>query len=182
MMRVLPTSESYLFALEDFHLKIIRDCASASIMMDGHKLFPDGFHPSAQYLSPERDSLAKSIPRICVSTVKYYFIDFSISEMFDKSSTEPRLTSNHFATEKEAPELMKPELHDPFILDVFVLGKVYQRSLLDVSSFPLHMPSRPTEYTFLDLLESWISDTNGGGDDATRTEVKNLIGSCQRDV
>lgn len=81
---------------------------------------------------PEGDRLAVSIPRIHASPVKYYFIDYDISDKFDKDAPEPRLTSNYFGREKEAPDLRKPVPYDPFILDVFIIGKVYKRAFLEV--------------------------------------------------
>ncbi len=111
---------------------IFRDCAAPNIMMDGRQLYPKGFHPSAQSMLPNGEAPASHILRYHAPPVKYYFIDFDISVRFDKTSAEPRLTSGFYGHEKEAPELHIPKPYDPFALDVFILGKVFQKSFLDV--------------------------------------------------
>lgn len=146
--------------------------------MDGQTLYPEGFHPSAQHLVPAANRLSKYIPRIYAPPVKYYFIDFDISVKFDKSSTGPRLTSGFFGQEKEVPELHIPEPYDPFALDVFILGKVFQKSFLDVRTlsdylFFLQMTNaisfcKKKQLTTPEILEPQIPRPNGRRDDAER--------------
>lgn len=106
-----------------------RDLASPNIMMDGRPLYPNGFHPSAQYMSPSCKSRATHLKRIHAPPVKYFFVDFGISTIFSES--EERLTFGVLGREP-APEQEDTEAsHDPFALDIYVLGKVYQIKLLE---------------------------------------------------
>jgi len=106
-----------------------RDLASPNIMMDGRSLYPKGFHPSAQYMSPSCKTRAAHLRRIHAPPVKYVFVDFGISIKFSES--QERLTFDTLGRE-DAPELEDAETsHDPFALDIYVLGKVYQRKFLE---------------------------------------------------
>ena len=90
-------------------------------MMDASALAPRGFHPAkpSRNLSHTKD--AKFLRRTAVAPVKYYFIDFDLSSMFDDPS-QPRLVKGIYGQNKHVPEMSEIISYDPFALDVFVLG------------------------------------------------------------
>lgn len=107
--------------------------------MDGSPLFPEGFHPAHQFRHPTILRFAKSKRRLYASPVKYYFIDFGLSVMQNEEwETEPRHCFGINGHEQSAPELLHYSTETPYnayLLDVFILGKVYERSLLEVRDF-----------------------------------------------
>jgi len=99
-----------------------RDIASSNIMMDATSMYPDGFHPYAQYRAkdgPEPQD-AKSLTR-SQAPPKYYFIDFGISSQFEDLESRSLVLGNKGRT--RAPELSLKVPYDPFQLDVFGLGE-----------------------------------------------------------
>jgi len=103
-------------------------------MMDGSPLYPEGFHPAHQYRHPTTQRFAKKRRRLYSSPVKYYFIDFGLSVMYNEEwETDPRHWNGFSGHEQKAPEILgyNPETsYDAYLLDVFILGKIYERSLL----------------------------------------------------
>lgn len=98
-------------------------------MMDGRSLYPKGFHPSAQHMSPSCKTRAIHLRRIHAPPVKYFFIDFGISTIFSES--QDRVAYGVLGREA-APE-QEEASYDPFALDIYVLGKVYESKFLEVS-------------------------------------------------
>lgn len=81
--------------------------------------------------------MARVKTRLQSSPVKYYFIDFDLSVMYNEEwGTDPREWRGSDGRERAAPEMRYFSLdnssYNAYILDVFVLGKVYERSLLEV--------------------------------------------------
>jgi len=105
-------------------------------MMDGSSLYPEGFHPVYQYRHPTIIRMARAKRRLHSSPVKYYFIDFDLSTMYNEEwGTDPRNWRGSDGRERDAPEMRYYSLdtssYNAYVLDVFVLGKVYERSLLE---------------------------------------------------
>ena len=100
-------------------------------MMDATFLYPFGFHPYLQTMTPDIRREAKSLRRRDVGPIKYYFIDFGISSKFDESNTN-RLVSGRDGLDQQVPELRLQNTYDPFPLDVFILGNVYNNLFLGV--------------------------------------------------
>lgn len=99
--------------------------------MEGDLLFPEGFHPIAQIMTPSCQRLAPYLRRKDVSSVKYYFTDFGISTRFENSQA-PRLVTGHDGQDQDVPELSDDVPYDPFPVDIFTLGNLYKRHFIDV--------------------------------------------------
>ncbi|KAL5492866.1 hypothetical protein ACEPAI_4314 [Sanghuangporus weigelae] len=151
-----------------------RDLTGANIMMDARDLFPDGVHPDPLWsaLLHDRFDVARSLRRIDVKTVKYYFIDFGISSYFD-DPLEPRQVTGIDGRDQEVPELDLKKPYDPFAVDVYTLGNTYRELFrqkynnLDflsplVEQMTERSPeSRPTAEDALALFRK-LSDQPGG--------------------
>ena len=100
-------------------------------MMRADGLFPGGFHPYLQLMTPDILHRAKYLYRRDVRLIKYYFIDFGISLRFNESDTN-RLVYGFKGMDREVPELFDGLKYDPFPLDIFILGNFYRRTLVEV--------------------------------------------------
>ncbi|KAG8998060.1 hypothetical protein FRB90_012389 [Tulasnella sp. 427] len=102
-----------------------RDCAWGNIMMDGRRLFPLGWHPQRWEFYPDGKAMRGSDPsRTSVGGVRYYFIDFGIS-------TKDQDEVQGVFGQEASPELSETVPYDPYKLDVYILGKAYERFLID---------------------------------------------------
>lgn len=106
--------------------------------MEGSALYPGGFHPSWQNMSPDCKSDAVAIRRIDAPPVRYYFIDFSQATQLQ--STDVRSMSGgsgHQAGRDGTPEHNTGELYQvPFQLDIYSLGQIYRSSFIDACTIP----------------------------------------------
>lgn len=110
-----------------------RDLSDGNIMMDGHPLYPKGFHPSWKDRLP--DNVSKHAPYILqreAGSVRYYIVDFGESSYFPDPNVRRRVRGSR-AADGEVPELDNLRMYDPFPVDVFTLGNVYKRNFLQVS-------------------------------------------------
>ncbi|KAJ7160404.1 kinase-like domain-containing protein [Mycena filopes] len=119
-----------------------RDGNSLNIMMDGRHLFPHGFHPQYQRFTHNpgpifRYSKAKHHTRTQYP-VKYYFIDFGISCMFNPG--EETLADPIMGGDRSPPEfgpreaLRAPPTSgklDPFSTDIYYIGNMIREEFLD---------------------------------------------------
>jgi len=98
-----------------------RDVASSNIMMDATAMYPEGFHPHAQYRAKgqgePQDATALTRTQ---APPKYYLIDFGISTQFTDEETRFSVLGNEGRT--RAPELSLKVPYDPFKVDVFGMG------------------------------------------------------------
>ncbi|KAI9063419.1 hypothetical protein FKP32DRAFT_1572053 [Trametes sanguinea] len=108
-----------------------RDCAFRNVLMDASALFPEGFHPAAEWLSPDGSKPVTVLSR-AAAPVRYYIIDFGISTWF--TSDAPRLVVGTDGLDQEPPELSKTTPYDPFSLDVFLIGNIIRRRIYEVYS------------------------------------------------
>lgn len=109
-----------------------RDLSYINIMMLGDKLYPRGFHPSDQMISPSARGDTKPYRRREVGYVRYYIIDFGLSLCYDDSDM-PHLTYGRDGQDQEVPELHTGERYDPFKVDIYTVGNQFQKTFLDVS-------------------------------------------------
>lgn len=109
-----------------------RDLSYINIMMSGDKLYPRGFHPSDQTISPSARGDTKPYRRREVGYVRYYIIDFGLSLCYDDSDM-PHLTYGRDGQDQEVPELHTGEQYDPFKVDIYTVGNQFQKTFLDVS-------------------------------------------------
>lgn len=103
-------------------------------MMDGHSLYPDGFHPSWQDRSGKDIVLdAPYRSRHEAGPVRYYIIDFGMSRYYS-DPTQPRLANTLKAQDLTVPEFEDMRSYEAFPADVYTLGNVFKRKLVNVSS------------------------------------------------
>ncbi|KAJ3477232.1 hypothetical protein NLI96_g10605 [Meripilus lineatus] len=123
-----------------------RDCGYLNIMMDGTNLYPEGFHPMAQMRHPSwNQTLAKHYTRTR-APVKYYFIDFGISCMFDPGDPDPREWPIR-AGDKSAPEI-RDDLEgpiNPFPTDVYYIGNLIRTEIGE-------------DYRGIDFMDELVAD------------------------
>lgn len=111
------------------------DCGFLNIMMDGSKLYPKGFHPISQmvdFSSGPQAVWARHYSRTRIP-VKYYFIDFGISCIFDPEDPDPREYPIR-AGDKSAPEITD-DLEgpiNPFPTDVYYIGNMIRSYIMKV--------------------------------------------------
>ncbi|KAJ7589483.1 kinase-like domain-containing protein [Mycena floridula] len=127
-----------LEGLEFMHEKNIAhgDISQGNIMMDGSKVVPSGLHFSSS-ICYARDSGLLFIPRKTkhrcrVAPVRYYFIDFGLSQG-QRISTEDRQLVGQW---KVTPEMAQDDPYNPFNADIVRLGTVF-RDLFPLSFFDL---------------------------------------------
>ncbi len=116
-----------------------RDFSDLNIMLDGTPLYPKGFHPSAQLMTPSGLLESKPLRRTDVSSLKYIITDFGISSHFPDPST-PCLVTGLYAQDGSVPELSNDVPYDPFAVDVFTSGSLYKRNFLNVRKFLVLKP------------------------------------------
>lgn len=123
-------------------------------MMDADAMFPKGFHPVSTAMDTSGSKLVHpKRRRDTTPAVRYYFIDFGISSMFDHGAAERKVTGLE-GQDPSVPELSLTVPYDPFLVDVYILGNVFKQSFLDVglilfSSSPFSLQIRnTTTWTF----------------------------------
>lgn len=107
-------------------------------MMDGDKMYPEGFHPVRVNYTPDRSDFAEHTSRSAVG-VKYYFVDFGISVHIPEG-LRPGLVQGLLGRDQEPPELsarvpgnpLEQVPYDPFKLDVFMIGNMLKREFYKV--------------------------------------------------
>ncbi|KAG8921653.1 hypothetical protein FRC02_012442 [Tulasnella sp. 418] len=95
-------------------------------MMDGRRMFPEGFHPMMPYLTRDGSRiLGNGLTRTEAGGVRYFFIDFGISTM------GPKFVFGLDGQER-APELTDGDNvpYDPFKLDVCISGMAYRAAFM----------------------------------------------------
>ncbi|KAI0693496.1 kinase-like domain-containing protein [Cytidiella melzeri] len=108
-----------------------RDCAYKNIMMDGTSLYPKGFHPVLTDSLPDMRAKAKPYARFTApQPVKYYFVDFGISESFAVDQTS-RLVVGTDGLDADVPELSDDKPYDPFKVDIFILGNFFKQQIFN---------------------------------------------------
>ncbi|KAH7340838.1 hypothetical protein B0J17DRAFT_653028 [Rhizoctonia solani] len=114
-----------------------RDIKPSNIMMAGEVLYDEPFHPVAQSLSLDAQSILRPHPRHQLdshrrhdgeSAVRYYYINFSRASYLPPETTmdgksKSRLLRCSRGQLGRFPEAMLTAGHDPFKADVYCLGK-----------------------------------------------------------
>ncbi|PPQ81709.1 hypothetical protein CVT25_013439 [Psilocybe cyanescens] len=113
----------------------LKDACSLNFMMDPTDVIPSSFHHSKDFYQPDGKTRIDFRDRCSVSSVKYYTIDYEMSDYFPPNT----LCVGFYGQEKDVPELSDTVPYDPFKLDIFQLGTVVQMFI--------------EEYEGLDFLE-----------------------------
>ncbi|KAJ3489305.1 hypothetical protein NLI96_g2211 [Meripilus lineatus] len=117
-------------------------------MMDATNLYPDGFHPVSQIRHASgKPDFAKHYTRTR-APVKYYFIDYGISCVFDPEDPDPREVPIR-AGDKSAPEI-KDDPEDrgpinPFPTDVYYIGNLIRTEIKE-------------DYRGIDFMNELVAD------------------------
>ncbi|KAG8921539.1 hypothetical protein FRC01_000196 [Tulasnella sp. 417] len=120
---VQQTLEGLTFMHE--HKVAHRDCAWGNIMMDGRRLYPQGWHPQQWGFYPNGKVMRGDEPsRTGVGGVRYYLIDFGIS-------TKGQDETLGIHGQELSPELSDTVPYNPYKLDVYILGMTYQHFLIE---------------------------------------------------
>ncbi|KAJ7467069.1 hypothetical protein FB451DRAFT_1340523 [Mycena latifolia] len=130
-----------------------RDCNGSNIMMDGSKMFPDGFYPMSPKLNHDFYSGRAKFYIRTQRSPKCYIIDFGLSRRYETGNAPPLEAPIH-GGDKSTPEFRFKDGHpsvpcDPFSIDVYFLGNMILKDFIEVLIFvgPLsrHDPAkRPT--------------------------------------
>lgn len=101
-------------------------------MADTACLFDSPPHPLERHMKRDFSGRAsKPTPRT-LKPVKYYIIDFGLSEIF-RPEDAPPLKQPPWGGDKSVPEhLVSSVPCDPFAVDVYCLGNYLRQSFLDV--------------------------------------------------
>ncbi|KAF5366350.1 hypothetical protein D9757_011468 [Collybiopsis confluens] len=116
----------YIHSLNVAH----NDAKFDNIMMDWSPLYAHAPHPFRTSL--RRDWSGPSSPRSrTLYPVKYYFIDWDLSELHDRSASTPIRVPPGYGGDQSVPEFQRNELCDPFAVDVYCLGNVFRTKLIE---------------------------------------------------
>ncbi|KAJ7782476.1 kinase-like domain-containing protein [Mycena maculata] len=113
-----------------------RDCNSNNIMMDGSKMFPEGYHPVKPKLKRDYYSGRARFYTRTQRPPKYYLIDFGLSSRY-QTRNPPPLEMGIEAGDKSVPEFQlsenspPPKPSDPFPIDVYYLGNMIRQNFLE---------------------------------------------------
>ncbi|KIO26861.1 hypothetical protein M407DRAFT_23919 [Tulasnella calospora MUT 4182] len=159
---VQQTLEGLVFMHE--HKVAHRDCAWGNVMMDGRRLYPNGWHPQQWSFYPNGKVMRGVDPsRTAVGGVRYYFIDFGIS-----TKDQDEVLGIH--GQELSPELSDTVPYNPYKLDVYILGMAYQHFLIERHSgldflLPLieyMTPQKPSERpSAAEALQRWSTIAQG---------------------
>ncbi|KAJ7148994.1 hypothetical protein C8R43DRAFT_925245, partial [Mycena crocata] len=122
--------------MHDHNVAHRRDCSGPNIMMDGSKLFPNGFHPQAQKRKPDFYSGRAKFYTRTQRPPKYYIIDFGFSSRYETRNPPPLDSDPIIGADKTVPEFQSsagdpPKPYDPFPVDVYYLGNVILREFIE---------------------------------------------------
>ena len=112
---------------------IDRDCSQLNIMMDADAMYPKGFHPDTVTMDSTGYKTAYPKRRRDVKSLRYYYIDFGISSIFEFG--EPHKVVGVYGQDNEVPELSMEVPYNPFLTDVFILGNYFRKAFLNVSIY-----------------------------------------------
>ena len=100
-------------------------------MMDGTPLYPLGHHPVRRNRTLDVIDEAKPLSRTD-HPVRYYYIDFGLSECLPPSSSS--LVVGDVGRDAEVPELSSTVPYDGYKADIYALGNLFYKELVQVRS------------------------------------------------
>ncbi|KAJ7502398.1 hypothetical protein B0H11DRAFT_1712535 [Mycena galericulata] len=111
-----------------------RDCGSLNIMMEGSKMFPEGYHPRQLWRKRDFSEHVKFFTRT-QRPPRYYFIDFGLSRMYT-SRQPPPIEPIIRGGDKSVPEFQNTDADgpiscDPFPIDIYYAGNMIRTDFMD---------------------------------------------------
>lgn len=104
-------------------------------MMDAGPLYPEPWHPVEPKMKADWSGPAKPLSRKD-HPVRYYFIDFGLSDRFDLTKDRPLVMPVEAGGLQVPPEFEGSGIekkHDPFPTDVWYIGNLIREEYLVVS-------------------------------------------------
>ena len=95
-------------------------------MMDARPLYPEGYHPVRQNYTPDGMYTISPLSRTD-RPVRYYYIDFGLSERFAPGA--PSLVIGDVGRDDEVPELSSTVPYDGYKADIHALGNLFHKEL-----------------------------------------------------
>ncbi|KAJ7159109.1 hypothetical protein C8R43DRAFT_1086966 [Mycena crocata] len=112
-----------------------RDCNGSNIMMDGSKMFPQGFHPQHPRRKRDINSGPAKFYTRTQCPPKYYFTDFGISRVYSSKNVIDSVIRGGDRTVPEYKFLGEDGLRvvpcNPFPVDIYFLGNMIRTNFLD---------------------------------------------------
>ncbi|PPQ83369.1 hypothetical protein CVT24_001923 [Panaeolus cyanescens] len=128
--------EQLLEAVQFLHHHNIahRDCQQNNIRMEGHGIFPHGFHPQYNYRNVEYTGDAVAHYTRTQRPPRYLLIDFGISIRYPASEKEPRALPWR-GGDRTVPEFQNPATfhypYNPFPTDVYYIGNAIRQIFME---------------------------------------------------
>lgn len=101
--------------------------------MDADALFPEGYHPVHTRWLPDHSRPAPRLSR-SAAPVRYYFVDYGISSLFDPTVEQGRTVVGTYGLDQDVPELSDSKPYDPFKVDIFLIGNLAKTEVYQVES------------------------------------------------
>lgn len=92
-------------------------------------MYPNGHHPVRIHTAPDIVHDANPLPRID-HPVKYYYVDFGLSEHFPLGAST--LVLEKVGHDMEIPEISNEVPYDAYKADIYALGNLFDKEFLQV--------------------------------------------------
>jgi len=108
-----------------------RDCKYDNIMADVLPLYISPPHPYELHMNRDYSGKAKTSSTRTRMPIKYYFIDFDLSRVYNPTDGPPQ-EMPPWGGDKTVPEFRTPNIPcDPFPVDVYCIGNAIRRHFLE---------------------------------------------------
>ncbi|KAF7313279.1 Protein kinase domain-containing protein [Mycena kentingensis (nom. inval.)] len=178
---VVNALSQYLEGLQFMHEHNVvhMDIAPQNMLMDESAVVPNGSHFALQRTHDGEMGLFTWNDRCTASHLRYYYIDFGLSEYFPEGPEEA-LTTGMLRTFPEIPELSYDVPYNPFKVDIFQLGLVI-RKLVQVGLKTRYKDDDPTAPQAYPDLEDFrpVSDAMTSKDPVARPSAAQSLRHLQ---
>ncbi|KAG5646241.1 hypothetical protein DXG03_004068 [Asterophora parasitica] len=109
------------------------NCQFTNIMADDHHLYSSPLHPASPNMKRDYSGRAPKPASRTRNPVKYYLVDFSISEVY-RPEDWPHLDEPPWGNDRSVPEFHVPNSKkpcSPFPVDVYCMGNFIRQHYLD---------------------------------------------------
>ncbi|KAG7094696.1 hypothetical protein E1B28_005515 [Marasmius oreades] len=142
-----------------------------NIMMDSRPLYDLPIHPANPLMARDWSRKVRVFTRT-ERPVKYYYIDFGLSEQ------QPQNRKRCYGGDRTVPEFKRNEPADPFTVDIYRLGNLFRECLMSGTLSPTLFPKRRG----LEFMDGLITDMTLPDPDKRPTihEVVSRFGTLQK--